>query len=194
MTDPEVALMCAFARGEEAAFVTLYRTYRDRIIAYCTRLLGDRARAEEAAQDVFIKLYGTRDTYTERGQFSSFLYRIATNHCFNLRAQLDQRLTDRRKALDDDSHSASTREHDPAGQLANAELRSALAAALAELPDKQRAAFVLVHYQELAYRDAAAALQVSEAAVKSLIHRARISMMQRLEPHARRESEVVHAM
>lgn len=80
MTDPEVALMLAFAQGEEAAFVTLYRTYRDRIVGYCTRLVGDRARGEEAAQDVFIKLYRARASYSERGRFSTFLYRIATNH------------------------------------------------------------------------------------------------------------------
>lgn len=191
MTDPEVALMVAFARGEEAAFVSLYRTYRDRIVAYCGRLLGDQARAEEAAQDVFIKLYRARDSYSERARFSTFLYHIATNHCFNLRAQLDQRLVERRRELDESAHRGA---QDPSAQLANARLREALRDALAELPDNQRGAFVLVHHQGLSYRDAAQVLETSESAVKSLIHRARETMMRRLDAYASEPSEVNHAL
>ena len=191
MTDPELALIHAFARGEDAAFVTLYRTYRDRMVGYCTRLLGDQARAEEAAQEVFLKLYRARTSYEERGHFGTFLYRIATNHCFNLRAQLDQRLVERKYGLDEAAHAAG---HDPSSLLANDELRAAISSALSDLPDKQRAAFVLVHHQGLAYRDAAGALDVSESAVKSLIHRARETMMRRLGAYVSEPSEVEHAV
>ena len=191
MTDPEVALMLAFAQGEEAAFVTLYRTYRDRIVGYCTRLLGDQARGEEAAQDVFIKLYRARESYSERGLFRTFLYRIATNHCFNLRAQLDQRLVERRKELDETAHAGA---HDPSEGLHNDQLRAALQRALGALPDKQRAAFVLVHHQGLAYREAASAIDVSESALKSLIHRARESLARGLSGFARDTAEVDHAL
>ncbi|MEY4575908.1 MAG: hypothetical protein RL701_611 [Pseudomonadota bacterium] len=189
--DDQAALMQAFIRGDEAAYVTLYRAYRDRIVGYCTRLLGDQARGEEAAQDVFIKLYRARSTYAERGQFGTFLYRIATNHCFNLRAQLDQRLVERRKELDENAHAAL---HDPAAQLASSELRAALQSALADLPDKQRAAFVLVHDHGLGYREAASALTVTESALKSLIHRARETMMRRLGRYLSEPSEVDHAV
>lgn len=192
MHDPEAALMLDFAGGQEQAFVTLYRSYRDRMVSYCARLLADRAQGEEAAQDVFLKLYRARDTYQVQSRFSTFLYRIATNHCWNLRARLDNKLVRR----GDDSHerSAASSSSSPATDLANSELRAALASALARLPDKQRTALVLVHYEGLSYKDSALVLETSEGAIKSLIHRARETMMGELASFVATDTEVQHAL
>ncbi len=196
MTDPDAAFMLELTRGNEEAFVTLYRKYRDRIIGYCTRLLGDRAQAEEAAQDVFLKLYGARKTYEPKSRFSTFLYKIATHHCFNLRARLDRKLVRRGEALDEHpDHDAS---HDAAQSLHNAQLRAALTQALAKLPENQRAALVLVHHEGLSYRDAAEVVDVSESAIKSLVHRAREALTGELaswlEAAPENASEVRHAL
>ena len=75
--DPDVALMLEFTKGREDAFVELYQRHRDRIVSFTGRMLGDRAQAEEAAQDVFLKLYRARESYEPRSRFSTFLYRIA---------------------------------------------------------------------------------------------------------------------
>lgn len=168
--------MLRFQRGEEAAFVELYRGNRDRIVNFTRRFLGSAARGEEAAQDVFLKLYDAKKSYKPASRFSTFLYRVATNHCLNLRARKDAQPT---PELD------TEREQGPEGAgpddaVKNARLRQDLRWALAQLPDNQRAAIVLCHYEGMSYREAADALAVSEAAIKSLVHRARTTLAQLL--------------
>jgi RNA polymerase sigma-70 factor (ECF subfamily) len=191
MDDPDAALMLAFARGQEQAFVTLYRSYRDRMVSYCARLLRDRAQAEEAAQDVFLKLYRARERYEPQSRFSTFLYRIATNHCWNLRARLDNKLVQRDGTTHERAVSAG---RDPLAALENSQLHDALAAALDQLPDKQRSALVLVHYEGLSYKDTAGVLDTSEGAVKSLIHRARETLTRELATFVAAEGEVQDAV
>lgn len=191
MNDPDVELMLAFARGNDEAFVTLYRRYRDRVLSYCLRLLGERAAAEDATQDVFLKLHGARKTYEPKSRFSTFLYRIATHHCFNLRARLEHKLTARGAAVDTAAAPDGT---DALVALERARLRTALEAALHALPDNQRAALVLVHHEGLSYEEAAAVIDVSDSALKSLVFRARQTLALRLAPLASPVLEVKHAL
>jgi len=179
VSDPDVALMLAFAHGREEAFVELYTRHRDRIIRYARRMLGDQAKAEEAAQDVFLKLYRARDSYEPKSRFSTYLYRIATNHCINLHARVERRLLVSDPEAIDRALPGAPNQHDA---LSNDELRASLQVALAKLPKPQRAALLLVHYEGLSYRDAAEVIEVSEGAVKSLIHRARTMLMVELAP------------
>lgn len=183
MNDPDAELMLTFCRGQEDAFVELYRRYRDRIVAFCKRIVGTDAQAEEAAQDVFIKLYRARDSYAQRSRFSTFIYRIAANHCLNLQARVENKVMAR--GVDIETRPApSTSQHAPAphAALEQGELREQLSRALATLPDRQRTALVLVHYEGLSYEEAAEAIDVTESALKSLIHRARGTMMEQLTP------------
>jgi RNA polymerase sigma-70 factor (ECF subfamily) len=162
--------MTAFSRGDEGAFVELYDRYKTRIFNLARRLLGDRAKAEEAAQDVFLKLYGAKKTYKVTARFSTFLYRIAINHCLNSRAKKSERMTSIDPDLDRHTQSDSASAE---RLLERSDLRDSLRAALAKLPDTQRAALVLCHYEGASYSEAADMLDVTEAAVKSLVHRAR---------------------
>jgi len=183
MNDPDAELMLTFCRGKEDAFVELYRRYRDRIVAFCRRIVLTDAQAEEAAQDVFIKLYRAREGYTQRSRFSTFIYRIAANHCLNLQGRVEHKLIQR--GVDIDARPAplgAQRTAAPEAALDQGELREHLSRALATLPDRQRAALVLVHYEGLSYEEAAEAIDVTESALKSLIHRARTTMMAQLTP------------
>lgn len=183
MNDPDAELMLTFCRGQEDAFVELYRRYRDRIVAFCKRIVGTDAQAEEAAQDVFIKLYRTRDGYTPRSRFSTFIYRIAANHCLNLQARVEHKVVARGVEVDNRAAPSSSQSAPaPHAALEQGELREHLSRALATLPDRQRAALVLVHYEGLSYEEAAEAIDVTESALKSLIHRARGAMMEQLAP------------
>jgi RNA polymerase sigma-70 factor (ECF subfamily) len=190
LSDDDVALMLAFAAGEEDAFVELYRRYRDRIVNFAARMLGDRARGEEAAQDVFLKLYRTRDTYKPQSRFSTFVYRIATNHCLNQRSRVEHRVIAAGADVDDVAADSVDQER----ELVNRELQTALSDALARLPDRQRAALLLVHYDGFSYREAADALAVSQAAVKSLIHRSRAAMSTELAQWFEPSAEVEYAV
>lgn len=69
--------------GDELAFARLVECHQDRIVRLCFRLLGRRALAEEAAQEVFLKLYWQSATLVRRGQLSTWLYRVASNYCLN---------------------------------------------------------------------------------------------------------------
>lgn len=186
--DPDVALMQAFAAGQEDAFVQLYQRYRDRVLRFSWRMLRNNAQAEEATQDVFLKLYRARDSYTPRSRFTTYLFRIAANHCLNLSSRHDQKLV-RRDGVVPDEASEATRD-----ALAQRELQRQLASALSGLPERQRAALVLVHYEGLSYQEASRALDVTEGAIKSLVHRAREGMMRELSGLLDAGGEVRHAV
>lgn len=171
--DADARAMTAFVRGDEGAFVELYDRYKTRIFNLARRMLNDSARAEEAAQDVFLKLYSAKKTYKPTARFSTFLYRIAINHCLNSRAKKSERMT----SVDPDLDRKTVSDDVAADRLLErSDLRESLRAALANLPDTQRAALVLCHYEGASYREAADMLDVTEAAVKSLVHRARTKL------------------
>lgn len=174
--DADARAMLAFVNGDEGAFVQLYERYKTRIFNLARRLLGDNARAEEAAQDVFLKLYGARKAYTQKARFSTYLYRIAVNHCLNQRAKKSDRMV----AVDPDIERHSDDQVGADRLVERRDLRESLHAALKRLPEQQRAALVLCHYEGSSYREVADVLDVSESAVKSLIHRARTKLTQEL--------------
>ena len=190
-TDEEVSLMLDFCRGNQDAFIQLYRRYRDRMVAHARRMLDDQAGAEDAAQEVFLKLYRARDSYQPRSRFSTFLFRIATNHCLNQCARLERKLTTT------DAYCGAgfaSREGDPDRAYDRDRLRQALGRALRALPDKQRAALLLCHYEGFSYREAAEMVDVSESALKSLVHRAREAMIRELGNGPEIAREVIHAL
>jgi RNA polymerase sigma-70 factor (ECF subfamily) len=189
--DPEVELMLAFCRGNEDAFVQLYKRYRDRIINHARRLLNDQAQAEEASQEVFLRLYQTRGNYQPLSRFSTFVFRIATNYCLNICARSEHKL---QADTPLDGRTVADCSPDQEKLVAQEQLRNTLSNALATLPDKQRAALVLCHYEGLSYLEAAEALEVSESALKSLVHRARQAMIATLGPVVADTPEVTYAL
>jgi RNA polymerase sigma-70 factor (ECF subfamily) len=188
---PDESLMLAFREGDEEAFVTLYRRYRDRIVSFSRRLLGDAATAEEAAQDTFVKLYGARRRYHPTSKFSTFLYRIATNHCLNIRARAERRYRAPGTAVEAKADPAALNPEDSADR---ARLREALWQAIAALPAKQAGALVLCHYEGMSLREASQVLHVTDGAVKSLLHRARQRLQSDLAWTQNPEREVRHAV
>ena len=188
--DPDVALMLELKAGDEEAFVKLYRQYRDRLFNFSRRLLGDAALAEEATQDVFLKLYRARERYTPTSRFSTYVYRIARNHCLNLKARHENTRVDRHRVAEEVGSHAATAE----AMVERSELRAALQRALAVLPENQATALVLAHYDGMSYREVAEVLEVSESATKSLIHRARARLSQELKSLRPQEHEVNHAL
>ena len=138
-----------------------------------------------------LKLYKARDKYKVRSRFSTYLFRIATNHCINLQARRDNKLVDRHKPVED-RQIASPDQVDK--QFERKRLRELLSRTLGALPDNQRSAMVLCHYEGMSYREAAESLDVSESSVKSLIHRARARLMQELGGVLNGQDEESHAV
>ena len=181
--DPDVELMLAFKDGDEEAFVQLYEKYRDRIVNFTRRFMGNLAQSEEAAQDVFLKLYKTKSRYTPTARFSTFLFRIATNHCLNLQARHDTKLVDRNKELGERQSGISRSSlENPEESTQRLQLRKSLTNAMENLPENQRMALVLCHYEGMSYREASTMMKLTESAVKSLLHRAREKLTKELRP------------
>jgi RNA polymerase sigma-70 factor (ECF subfamily) len=185
--DPDAALMLAFQGGDRAAFRTLYQRYARAMVGYCHRFVKDAARAEELAQDVFLKVHATAARWTPSARFKTWLYRVATNHCLNELRRAEHQA--RQEAPRDeegtpDLDALASPAASPHQALEGRRLEAALRRCLAKLPESQRAAFVLCRLEGLSYEEIAETLETSVSAVKSLIHRASLAVAAALDPDA----------
>ena len=164
--DPDAALMVAFQRGDEGAFRTLFEKYARAMVAFCHHFVRDPARAEELAQDVFVKVHQAADRYRPSARFRTYLYRIASNHCLNelRRGEYAQRRADLEPADPDALPSQAASPEDAARAAA---LERAVGGLLARLPEKQRAALVLCRLEGLSYEEIAETLVSSTSAISS---------------------------
>jgi len=184
--DLEQQLMLRFQAGDEAAFERLVQRVRGMVWRFCLRMLGDEQAAEEAAQDVLVRVYKARSRYQPSARFRTWLFRIATNHCINER----QRAWRRREVGTPEGTAGLSRPsgHDPSADTQAAQLARAVQAALEQLPPRQRAAVVLARYEGCSMAAVAEALELpSTGAAKLLLHRARKNLERILEPYLQRE-------
>jgi RNA polymerase sigma-70 factor (ECF subfamily) len=181
----DASLMMAVGRGDKAAFSALFDRHQASVVRFCGRFVGNTARAEELAQDVFVKLYKSASRYTQQATFKTFLYRVATNHCLNELRRFDEKRAQEAKEMTQEQHEAALEiETAPGGpelSLEGKELEAAVGAAMQQLSARERAAFSMCRFEGMAYRDIAAALESTESAVKSLIHRATVTVMKHVE-------------
>src|SRR5512136_2223862 len=184
--DPDATLMLAFQRGDAGAFRALYERHARAMVAFCNHLVRNPARAEELAQDVFVKLHEAAARYRPTARFKTYLYRIATNHCLNelRRGEYAAARGRERDPEGDDLEQLPGDGATPEQHATAAALGRAVERLLASLPDKQRAAFVLCRFEGLSYEEIAEALGTSVSAVKSLVHRATVAAAEALAPLA----------
>ena len=178
MLDDDARLMLAFRDGDRRAFEALFARYTPRVLTFLTRLVRDRARAEELTQDVFVRIYNAADRYEPKARFSTWIFGIAHNLGLNELARAHRRYERGDTPLEELVSSDPSPGADE--KLEAAELHGRLERALAKLPDRQRAALLLRSEQGLAYEEIAEALDASVSSVKSLIHRARESLIAEL--------------
>lgn len=162
--DEDAALMASFVRSRDRKmFDRLFEKYRRAMVAHAGRYVKNRARAEELAQEVFVRVYTTK-TYEANAKFKTWLYRVATNVCLN-----ELRRPEHRETLEGVE---MPRPIDPEEHAAGDQLAKRLEKALDALPANQRAAFLMARQDNLSHEEIAHALDTSVSAVKSLIHRA----------------------
>lgn len=176
--DPDVRLMLALQAGELEAFDRLFAQHYAGVVRFAARFVGSRARAEEVAQDVFLQLFRTRDRYLPRARFKTWLYRMAANACLT-----DLRKPDHRRRVDDPEAAErlpSDPDRDASGEraLLGREAVDKMRHAVEALPPQQRAALLLARAEGLSYEEVAETLSLSVSAVKSLIHRATVTLQE----------------
>lgn len=173
---------------DERAFQELVGEYGDRVFNLVLRMVADRAEAEDIAQEVFVTVWKSIDTYRGEAKLSTWLLRIAANHAKNRIKYLARRATDK-GGLDDapesamaDLGKAPAQAHvsSPEAALEAAERGTALEQAIASLDEDHRLVLVLRDIEELAYEEICEITGLPEGTVKSRIHRARLALKERL--------------
>ena len=167
------ALLVLYANGDPAAARTLTLRLTPRVLGYAARILGDRAEAEDVAQEAMLRLWRIAPEWRQgEAKVTTWLYRIVTNLCTDrLRARKRRSATplDDAPEVADDSAGVEAR-------LIAADRMTALENALAQLPDRQRQAVVLRHIEGLTNPDIAAVMDIGIEAVESLTARGKRSL------------------
>jgi RNA polymerase sigma-70 factor (ECF subfamily) len=193
LRDPDVQLMLRFQGGDEGAFEELVSLYQDRTINIFANLLNDQEAAEDLSQEVFLRIHKVRDRYQPTAKFSTFLFRIANNLASNFR-----RTKGRRREV-----TLNTRDSGPLGprpeeqllaeksalmpsrQLDRSEMQALVRDAMETLNDRQKMAVLLNKFEQMSYADIGDAMEMTPAAVKSLLSRARENLKNKLEPYVK---------
>lgn len=166
-------------RGGLAAFDALMRRYERLVLATALRLTGNLADAQDASQEVFLKLYRNLGKLEDREDLAQWLYRVTVNVCRDLR---------RKKPALAEETEAEAPEADPQQRAMDEERRRALELSLRMLPEKERAALVLRDLEGLSTDEVARALGSSEATVRSQVSKARVKVKDFLERYFRRRT------
>ena len=179
----DAQLMLRVKDGDACSFELLLGKYRRPVVNYLYRMVQNQAIAEELAQDVFLRVYRARTSYEPTAKFTTWLFRITTHLALNsLRDRKGERRQQSLDAATEDQapmEVADVRRNREQQLVDDARLES-VRAAVAGLPDKQRAAVLMHKYQELDYAQIAGVLGCSVSAVKSLLFRAYETLRVRL--------------
>ena len=180
----DAQLMLRVKEGDGASFELLLDKYRASVISYLYRMVQSQSVAEELAQEVFFRVYRSRSTYEPTAKFTTWLFRIATHLALN--SLRDHRSERGQQSLDEETAESPriqvmdhrrNREQELVAEARLEEVRRAVA----ELPEKQRAAVLMHKYQEMDYAQIAGVLGCSTSAVKSLLFRAYEALRFRLQ-------------
>ena len=179
LPDEDARLMLAFQAGDRGAFEDLFARYTHPLIGFLSRMVPDRGRAEELAQEVFVRVYGAKERYEPRAKFSTWIFGIAHNLALN---ELDRAYRRREQPLEPEHEQMSaTAPGNIDDQLDAKRTASRIASALERLPARQKAAVTLRSEQGLGYEEIADVMGTSVSSVKSLLHRAREKLLVELE-------------
>lgn len=174
------------ATGDAQAFAQLMRRWQGPIQNLCARMLGDAHRGEDLAQDTFARLFSKRKDYQPTGRFSTFLWRIALNLCYDELRRLKRRPETSLDAEGSESgeEAAELRghEHTPDATLLQFERSELVRRAVMELSEAYRSVVVLRHYENLKFREIAEVLGVPEGTVKSRMAEALTQLHRALGP------------
>jgi RNA polymerase sigma-70 factor, ECF subfamily len=189
--DPEVQLMLRAREGDDDAFSQLVKAYQDRLVNIFSHHLQSQEQAEDLAQEVFLRIYRSRHGYVPTARFSTWIFRIANNLASNSRRDRGRK---REVAFaGGESSMMGVRPEEtivpeksalmPTRQLDKIEMQSIVHDALSGLNERQRMAVLLHKFEDMSYQDIGDAMEMTPAAVKSLLSRARENLRQALDAY-----------
>ncbi len=183
----DAAIMLQLRAGNMAGFDFLIQKYRKPIIHFMYRMVHNQAVAEELAQEVFLRVYRSRETYRAEARFSTWLYRIATNLGVNYaRDNRQERMASTVYLDETDSETGATPDvadatPDVETKLLRQERLNAIREHVMALPERQRMAVLMHKYEGMDYKQIGDVLKLSESATKSLLFRAYQTLREKLK-------------
>ncbi len=185
LTDAEI--MVRVGQGDDAGFDYLIGKYRNAIVHFMFRMVHNQAVAEELAQEVFLRVYRSRQSYRAEARFTTWLYRIATNLGVNHARDTKHERAAQNVYLDQPDPETGTTpdvaDDSPSAEqdLLQDERMRAIRQHVMALPERQRAAVLMHKYQGMDYKQIGEVLKLSESATKSLLFRAYQTLRERLK-------------
>jgi RNA polymerase sigma-70 factor (ECF subfamily) len=188
-TDPDALLMLKYKAGDEKAYEILFHKYFRYVMNLSLRFFDHESQAEEMAQEVFTQVYLAKGSYEATAKFKTWLYRITFNKCLNeKRKGMYQYPVDSiDEGFENEEGEKFSRELEDCSQttplenLEKAELEKMFKKAIDRLTEPQRLSFILSRDGGLSYAEVAQTMQLTENSVKSLIHRANVSLKNSLK-------------
>jgi RNA polymerase sigma-70 factor (ECF subfamily) len=183
IADPDTALMLRVQNNDSESFACLLHRNRNLVVRYIARIVSNQAIAEELSQEVFLRVYRSRQRYRPAAKFSTWLYRISTNVALNYFRDL--RGAQPPLSLDEEDGlriRRQARDRDPliVDRLVRNSVAEQIRRAIRCLPAKQRAAVIMHKYEEMDYAEIGRVLGCSPTAVKALMFRAYETLRVRL--------------
>jgi RNA polymerase sigma-70 factor (ECF subfamily) len=174
------------------AFEVLVQRYQNRLVGILFHLVGSREEAEDLSQDTFLRIYKARKGYRPRAKFSTWLFTIANNLALNHLRGKGRKPSVPMSGAAADSQAVSpiaaqlaSRESTASSKMRKVELSEIVREALGILNEDQKMAVLLNKFEDMSYAEIAEVMGRSEAAVKSLLARARTHLREQLEPYLR---------
>jgi RNA polymerase sigma-70 factor (ECF subfamily) len=190
----ERLLIRRLQQRDEVAFAEIVRLYQHKVFSLIYRMIGNHEEAEDLAQEVFVTVFKSIDSFRGDSKFSTWLYRVAANHCKNRIKYLSRRSRTTGAGLDgvpehamEDAGSAPLQSHIDAPDkiLEGLQLEKLLSQAIADLDEDHRLLIVLRDVEELSYQEIAEITGLNEGTVKSRLHRARMAIKEHIERHTK---------
>jgi len=180
-------IMLQVKAGDDSAFEYLVQKYRRPMVSFMFRMAHNNAAAEDLAQEVFLRVYRSRESYEASAKFTTWLYRIATNLAVNHARDTRHERPENTVSLDEpdqeSGHTLDLPDHTPSAEdaIVRRERVAAIRQRVQALPERQRMAVVMHKYQQMEYREIADVLKLSESATKSLLFRAYETLREQLK-------------
>jgi RNA polymerase sigma factor (sigma-70 family) len=158
--------------GNKEKYALLMRKYNQRLYRICKGYLNDEDEIENVMQDTYVKAYQKLNTFENRSQFFTWLTRIAINECLqHLRRTGKMHLIDTNEEKNDIMNTPDN--NDPEKQSLNNELKSLLELAIARLPEKYRAVFIMREIEKMSVEETSEAMEITGSNVKIRLNRAK---------------------
>jgi RNA polymerase sigma-70 factor, ECF subfamily len=186
-TISDADIMLRVKTGDDSAFEYLVQKYRRAMVSFMFRMAHNSAAAEDLAQEVFLRVYRSRESYEASAKFTTWLYRIATNlavnHARDTRHERPENMVNLDQPDSDTGQTPDLADSTPTVEedIVRQERLAAIRQKVQALPERQRMAVAMHKYQQMDYKQIAEVLKLSESATKSLLFRAYETLREQLK-------------